>query len=199
MRVRLLRLTLTLCLAAPLTASATPILDVVGGELLGASGVLVGGSLYDVEFLDGTCIALFSGCDEASDFTFQTEADATLAAEALRDQVFLDVGAGNFDSAPSLTAGCDTQLDKEVSCDVLIPFARVDDLVHNSIFSNQVGGDFVSPLGVFGPDIDTLAAPSGVYGVWTPQAQVVPEPATLVLIGSGLVSLGLTRRRRARR
>ena len=36
-------------------------LNVVGGQLMGASGVLVDGSLYDVQFLDGTCIDLYSG------------------------------------------------------------------------------------------------------------------------------------------
>ncbi len=45
-------------------------LDIVGGILHGASGVDVGGTLYDVEFLDGTCIVLFNGCDQSSDFTF---------------------------------------------------------------------------------------------------------------------------------
>jgi hypothetical protein len=43
-------------------------LNASGGQILGASGVDVGGTLYDVEFLDGTCIALFSGCDEVSDY-----------------------------------------------------------------------------------------------------------------------------------
>jgi opacity protein-like surface antigen len=38
-------------------------LDVVGGQLHGAFGVDVNGSLYDVEFLGGTCIELFDGCD----------------------------------------------------------------------------------------------------------------------------------------
>jgi hypothetical protein len=50
------------------SAQATT-LDVVGGILHGASGVLVDGNLYDVQFLDGSCISLYSGCDEDSDFT----------------------------------------------------------------------------------------------------------------------------------
>ena len=55
-------------------------LNVLGGQLMGASGVDVGGSLYDVQFLDGTCIDLYSGCDDVSDFTFQTQFYALLAA-----------------------------------------------------------------------------------------------------------------------
>jgi hypothetical protein len=50
---------------------------------MGASDVLVDGSLYDVQFLDGTCIDLYDGCDEVSDFTFQTSASAVLASQAL--------------------------------------------------------------------------------------------------------------------
>jgi hypothetical protein len=64
-------------------------LNVVGGQLHGAFGVDVGGTLYNVEFLDGTCIALFNGCDAVSDFTFQSSALAASASQALLDQVFL--------------------------------------------------------------------------------------------------------------
>ena len=53
-------------------------LNVVDGQLMGASDVLVDGNLYDVQFLDGTCIDLYNGCDEISDLTFQTEASAKL-------------------------------------------------------------------------------------------------------------------------
>jgi hypothetical protein len=33
-------------------------LNVIGGQLIGASNVLVDGSLYDVQFLEGSCIDL---------------------------------------------------------------------------------------------------------------------------------------------
>ena len=59
------------------------------------------------ESLDGTCIALFNGCDDVSDFTFQMEASAILASQALLNQVFLDGVLGNFDSSPELMAGCE--------------------------------------------------------------------------------------------
>lgn len=39
------------------------VLQVVGGQLVGAQGVNVGGDLYDVTFGSGTCVALFSGRD----------------------------------------------------------------------------------------------------------------------------------------
>jgi hypothetical protein len=91
-------------LAASNTSAAT--LNVVGGQLLGASGVIVDGSSYNVGFLDGTCIALYGGCDEVSDFTFQSSSAAELASLALLDQVFIDGSAGSFDSDPEFTNGC---------------------------------------------------------------------------------------------
>jgi hypothetical protein len=67
------------------TASAA-VLNVSGGQLLGAHNVDVLGTLYDVTFLNGTCIDLFSGCDEPSDFAFNTQASATAAGQALLDR-----------------------------------------------------------------------------------------------------------------
>ena len=77
----------------------------------------VGGTLYNVEFVDGTCAAVFTGCDATSDLTFTTSADALTAGQALLDQVFLDGSAGNFDSHPERTLGCPPD-----SCVALVPF-----------------------------------------------------------------------------
>jgi hypothetical protein len=79
-------------------------LNIIGGQLMRASGVIAAGSSYDVAFLDGTYIALHSGCDESSDFTFQTAARAALASQALLDQVFLD-DIDVFGFFPDLTNG----------------------------------------------------------------------------------------------
>ena len=53
------------------------IIDATGG-LLGATGVLVDGKFYDVDFVDGTCPDVFGVCDEAH-FAFTT-ANTALAA-----------------------------------------------------------------------------------------------------------------------
>jgi hypothetical protein len=42
--------------------AATAIFDPLNGNLIGASNVLVGSIPYDVQFLDGTCIDLYDGC-----------------------------------------------------------------------------------------------------------------------------------------
>jgi hypothetical protein len=52
------------------------------GKLSGATGVDVGGSLFDVSILDGSCTGLFLGCDATEDFVFTTLGDATVAAQA---------------------------------------------------------------------------------------------------------------------
>jgi hypothetical protein len=88
-----------------------PTLDIVGGQLLGAFDVDLNGSLYDVTFVDGTCVGLFDGCDESSDFFFQDYASAEDASRALLDSVFSDIyqyphPLGTFDSDPGLTSGC---------------------------------------------------------------------------------------------
>src|SRR5688572_27474840 len=80
-----------------LGSAEAAVLQVSGGELTGALEVDVGGTLYNVAFVEGTCVDLFSGCDEVSDFTFTSLGGATQASQALLDQVFLDVTEGNFD------------------------------------------------------------------------------------------------------
>ena len=63
------------------SADAATLLVSGSGILTGATGVNVEGTLYDVEFVDGTCAALFDGCDSVNDFTFSTEADALVASQ----------------------------------------------------------------------------------------------------------------------
>ena len=88
--------------------------------LTGARNVLVDGALYDVDFKRGTCIDLFSGCDDPSDFLFRTPSEAVAAATALSNLV-LDGVAGNFDSEPNLTEGCD--FPPLTTCAIITPYS----------------------------------------------------------------------------
>jgi hypothetical protein len=181
-----------LSIGAPGAHAATLLIDHSGAtpELLGATGVSVNGRLYNVTFVDGSCVVLFDGCDALSDFTFTVQLDAEAAAQALLDQVLVDLAAPDlFDTEPEFTQGCGSAL----RCDIWIPFgigATVDFAAAiNGTFegADMVGSFFINPLTDTGPIEDV---------VWA-RFQPVPEPATVLLVAFG-ASAAVVRRRRVR-
>ena len=173
-------------LAAPARAAD---LQVAGGILLGANGVSVNGALYDVKFLDGTCVGLFAGCDSAADFTFGAPADFAAASRALLDQVLIDGVQGSFDSNPALTNGCTGN--QEGFCLVFTP---ADTLVNSSVAQNSTAEPFDLVKVAFTlPAEDVSIYATVVYAVWTPHAPAVPEPPVAFLLLGGAAALGLRR------
>lgn len=162
--------------------AATP--EIVDGELAGASGVLVDGTLYDVTFRDGTCAELFDGCDDVSDFPFTTAGAASKASQALLEQVLL----GSYDDEPDLTRGCENRS----VCNIATPYGP----------SAPSGSDFNAfPAGIAQnessgrtdrtnffaiEDLDLTKNPKFVFALWTrPAASATPDASCQKGFGNG--------------
>ena len=179
------------------TSASAATLIIVGGELTGAKGVDVNGSLYEVSFKDGTCEALFSGCDEPSDFAFNDADSATQAAHALLDQVFL----GEFDLFPERTTGCEDLF----FCRAEIPTGFSGRfLLQGQMAVNTGGGLDFDNVALFvhpPPPHDNSRSAISTYAIFTPSVSVVPEPATwaMMIVGFGAVGAALRGKRRRER
>jgi hypothetical protein len=170
------------------------LLQVSGGMLTGATGVLVNGVAHDVVFVDGSCIAVFGGCDDASDFHFSTADDAQAASEALLAQVFVDLNANDaFDSAPGNTSGCG-----DPQCWALTPYG-IDSSATEAlgfIAANEEDEtlDLVMSTS-FLPTDDWGNSPGFVFAVWSAPG-TIPEPNVLALLcGTALAMMAAKRRR----
>lgn len=191
----------TLAAAAYLTlASLAPAwalsLDIVGGQLQGASDVIVGTSSFDVEFLDGTCAALFDGCNQPGDFAFSDETTALDAAQALLDQIFVDVPGGAFDSDPRLTRGI-----SRASGSIIVPFSAGDPRFDAVVITNKPGSlvdEFHSTNPLF--SLDTLFHGDLAFARFTSTStpSAVPLPVGGLLLLSALAGLGALRRGKKR-
>ena len=153
-----------------------------GSTLWGAKGVMVNGSLYDVEFVDGSCETLFTICDEEYSFTFNNSHDAIEAARALQEQVFVNRSAGapsNFDSKPSFANGCSDM----IVCHVWTPWQTYNDYGSMRVriirFSNNdiesIDQVQSGTLPIYSSTYDDRSA---VYVVWRPSDQHPPAPPT---------------------
>ena len=175
-------------------------LIVSGGELIGASDVSVGGTLYNVEFVDGSCADVFSGCNEASDLPFATLSAANQASQALLDQVFVDA----FDTSPNLTIGCE----RSTECVPSTPFGapgltplpnpgvvQISEARNNTSEAEDRVSDELASI------TEDLTLDDGfVYARWTIRQEPpngAPAPSVLSLLALGLVGLGWSRHKRA--
>lgn len=179
---------MALIFAAP--AVATVALQVnSSGVVTGATGVNVAGSLYDVNFVDGTCASVFGTCDSAH-FAFTTDTSAVNASQALLDQVFV----GPFALFPQLTSGCSSFQ----TCAVITPYSVPADYgAAGYVFLNgpTIGFPNHAQTGFFNTTLDTSSDPTEVYAVFTAEAAAVPEPATWVMMLLGFAGIAMIMRR----
>jgi hypothetical protein len=193
-------------------AKAVVTLNVNGdGQLIGADNVDLGSlGIFNVEFLEGTCVEHFTGCDNADDdFDFHNAVDPVIAAQALLDQVFVDGDAGLFDSDPTLTFGCSSS-DLCVSFIPKFLFFVGDPTdpsnlprAESTISMNQSSstnrpedsvdrGAIVNLFDTRDGDQDFVNFVRFTFQ----EGQPVPEPGTLALFGVSIIGLAAIRRRR---
>lgn len=172
------------------TASAGLILN--GNKLMGATDINVGGTLYDVYFAEGSCSALFNGCDEESDFTFDS-ANALLASQALFDQVLTDGPQGLFDSNPGLTFGCVKHANV---CSIYTPYLPFRPITGPIVYSrgalNTAPNVYLPVQRVFINDLsrdhyNSSQVSGSTWAIWSPTP--VPEPNTITMILLALMFL----------
>ena len=187
----------SLCLALATSAfAAFPASAVVlltsGGQLTGATGVMVNGTSYDVSFAPQTCAP-----DHCSG-PITDQATAMAVAQALLDQVFVDGPLGQFDSDPALTNGCSDPDE----CNVYIIYdydAATDTSLYLGVYNTPDEGDdeVYGPLEYEGESTyvtDTYETYAYFSLSALPPADV-PAPAALGLLGLGALTLAARRRR----
>jgi hypothetical protein len=157
--------------------------------LVGADDVLVGVGydrhLYDVRFIDGTCVAIFSGCDAESDFAAGGSPGRAYGFAVALRQVLYPAGAFN-----GIVAGCPDQR----YCSVYIPYS-VDSMAQVLGYRATVSG---LSRETWSAASDTSEIRYEVYALWT-SVGTVPEPRAHQLLIAGVLLLAALIHRRARR
>jgi len=175
-------------------ANSSVVFITENGQLIGVNNIKVDRDFYNVRFIDGTCIDLFDGCDNAStDFPFNS-AEAYAAMLALKDQAF----NGNvYDADPLLTRGIDADMFYFGEAEILLP-VHLAPAVSLVALYNRSGAtpDFVPNPSIDGyaltnADFDSGTAGNSVYSVWD-----VPIPSTFILV-AGVIAGLITRARSA--
>lgn len=167
------------------TSQAAPVYDVQGGLLVGIYNLDINGTAYDVHFRDGILEDEFN-LAEPFIFDGSQANDASLALLLAMS----DVSEGNFDSQPTLTAGCAGD-----NCVIHTPYLYDFGYVSTQWFRNAAldvdderGSADLSPL------YDSTGQ-AVVYADWSVAAVPVPPALGLFMLGLALLGLKLKPRR----
>ncbi len=175
-------------------------INALTNNLTAVSGIVVNENIYDVTFAEGTCVELFGGCDEKTDFFFQDTATAFAAFSGLMEQGLLDGPLGQFDSNPQLTYGCDNDPFFSRFCTIQTPILADEPGLVGLVFADatnymagfnhldsSTGLLLSAPLSI-NADTGEDAYDSHVWGIWSNSTiTTVPVPAAVWLFGTGLI------------
>lgn len=177
------------------TLAATLVTD-GSGQLLGVDGVDVNGTLYNVDFLEGSCYTFFAPCLSNDDLDF----DITLALDAswaLKEQAFDVPEWSLYTSNPSMTNGCEDLY----GCTIFTAYSVNSDPMGNAQYFNGDGlffFDTVNTCGLCYRADDTTTNPTTVFAIWEEASgpSPVPVPAAAWLFGSALAGLRMLSQRK---
>jgi len=173
--------------------------------LLGVNGLNVGGTNYNVLFVDNTCVLAFAGCDVTTDFDFQNQTDAVAAAQALLNSI----SGSFFDAPPTQVFG----LGASSIGNIFIPYNRTFNTARDGTITQRVviagvriPGTALPPqttLDIFStfttdPNFDSATNDTQVFADFT-AVSPVPLPAALPFFGTGLAVMGFIGWRRKRK
>lgn len=190
-QLKTLTLLAIILLTSVKVSAATVIID-DSGKLSGATDVIVNGLSYNVTLADSSCEQLFFGCNESSDFVFQTIETATAASQALLDQVLIDFAApDSFDSNPEKMFGCTNS----GLCRALTVYALTTTsgtIAGVTADNNAVNANDIVTLNIgIGSQTNLADVSIATYAVWV--ANPVPVPPSLPLFMFAFAGLMLSK------
>lgn len=179
--LRLFNKTLVVILlsTAPILNAATYDID-SGGDLTGVNGLLVGSTLYDVDFKEGTFFDIFV---DAAGLDFTSQAESLIATNQLLDAINFNQ---DFTNSPFNIFGCTNT----ASCLIISPYELDNNGFHvpDTIVFIQTNLPNFTGLGTFNTITDTTNTSNQVYADWQLSSSI-PEPRTTVLICFGFLGL----------
>lgn len=187
--------------AAPLTANAAVLLTDGSGQITGVNGLevfsSVNGSLvatYDVTFAEGTCIDLYTGCDNNGD-------DLPFPTALLRNETFDALAAFLGDiNDPTSIAGCESASECYVTSASNINLAGQGSVSGYGLYllAGLMNDLIVSESFAAFRDQDLTQTANRTWALFSPSGAMdpseVPIPGAFLVMLSGLAGLGAVRK-----